>query len=419
MKPLPHDLDAERAVLGSILERPDLFPDVAAALSPEDFYAGEHREVFEAMVEVDGRGEWAEPVGVVAELRRRGSAISALDVAKWAEDVPLPTSALQYAARVRRLASQRALAKRLSSSLDDALSDRSEPGLLAADASLSILEAVGHEVARAVPIGESVGHAIEAVEERGRGGDTGALTGFRGLDDLLGGLGGGQFVIVASRPGVGKSAFLGNIARNVAGSGLGVALFSLEMTTFEVVMRLLCSESGIPFDGIRAGRATIEEWRALTVGAEGLFGLPIHVVDRANVRLPEVRAIARRTPGLGLVVVDYLQLMRPARNRDRREQEVAEISQGLKLLARELDVPVLAACQLNRDPEKRQDKRPQLADLRESGSLEQDADVVILLYRDSSDPAFAEAIVAKHRNGPTDTVKLTFRRDLTRFEPRY
>lgn len=415
MKP-PHDDVAESATLGAVLSDPSRFADVAAIVGPEDFYVSAHREVFEAMVSVDLEEEWPEPVAVVAELRRRGSSVGPLDVAKHAEDVPVPSAATTYATKVARLAAQRRLVSGLARALDDASHDRLDPSAIASRASLDLLDAVGSQVGEAEALAVHVDHAIEVVE---RGFEGGLRTGFVGLDDLLGGLTPGQLILVASRPGVGKSALVAQVARNVAERSVPVALFSLEMSAFEVSMRLLCSEAGVPFDRVRSTRASLEDWRALAAGADALFGLPLMIADRANVRVPEVRSVARRIPNVGLVIVDYLQLLSAAREKGTRQEEVSEISRGLKLLARELSVPVIAVCQLNRDPERRQDKRPQLSDLRESGSLEQDADVVVMLYREPTDPSAAEAIVAKHRNGPTDSVRLTFRRDLTRFEPRF
>ena len=414
---LPHDLDAERATLGAVLSDPSFYVDVAAIVRPEDFYSTDHRAIFEAMAAVDAREEWTEPVSVSAELRRSGSRVTPLDVAAIAADVPMPSAAAAYARAVARIAAQRRLVSRLAEALDEARDDKLDPATIATSTSLDLLDVVGDEIASARQVGPHVDEALEVLEVRPEG--ELVETGFRGLDAVLGGMGRGQFVIVASRPGVGKSAFVAQVARNVAGAGLGVGLFSLEMSTFEVTMRLLCSEAGVPFAALRDRQASFEERAKVTAASEIIHALPIFVMDRATVRLPELRAIARRVPKLGLVVVDYIQLLSTAKRSDRREQEVAEISRGLKLLARELGVPVLAACQLNRDPERRQDKRPQLSDLRESGSLEQDADVVVMLYREATTPTSAEAIVAKHRNGPTDTVRLTFRLDLTRFEPRY
>ena len=251
----------------------------------------------------------------------------------------------------------------------------------------------------------------------------GVPTGFRDVDALLSGLQGGNLIIIAARPGVGKSSLVTNLARNVAvDAGLPVAMFSLEMSKWEIGMRLLCGEARVPWDSIRNKRVGAEDWSRIAQAADSLHDAPLFIVDSGNVTLVDIRAKARRLAarrqGLGLIIVDYLQLMSHTRRVDNRQQEIAEISRGLKMFAKELEIPIIAVSQLNRDPERRQDKRPQLSDLRESGALEQDADVVMFIHRDDSDPAkkgLADLIVAKHRNGPTDTIPLTFLPHLTQF----
>jgi len=248
-------------------------------------------------------------------------------------------------------------------------------------------------------------------------------TGFRDVDTLLSGMQSGNLIVIAARPGVGKSSFVTNVARNVAvDAGLPVAMFSLEMSRWEIGMRLLCGEARVPWDSIRNKRVGAEDWSRIAQAADSLHEAPLFIVDSGNVTLVDIRAKARRLSarraGLGMIIVDYLQLMSHTRRVDNRQQEIAEISRGLKMLAKELEIPVIAVSQLNRDPERRQDKRPQLSDLRESGAIEQDADVVMFIHREDADPAkkgLADLIVAKHRNGPTDTVPLTFLPHLTQF----
>ncbi len=219
-----------------------------------------------------------------------------------------------------------------------------------------------------------------------------------------------------------------NLARNVsvgdpAGPGAPVMMFSLEMSRFEIGMRLLCGEARVPWDRVRSGKVATEEWTRIAEAAEILHDAPLYIVDSGNVTIVDIRAKARRQrssrQGLGLIIVDYLQLMSGHMRSESRQQEIAEISRSLKLLAKELDIPVIAVSQLNRDPERRQDKRPQLSDLRESGAIEQDADIVMFIHReDSDDPSVkgkADIIVAKHRNGPTATIPLTFLPHLTLF----
>src|SRR6185437_9016041 len=263
---------------------------------------------------------------------------------------------------------------------------------------------------------------LESIQNR-ESAYTGLPTGFRDVDQLTSGLQAGNLVVLAARPGVGKSSFATYLARNVAVGGAPAAIFSLEMSRWEIGMRLLCAEAKVPWDRIRNKRVGPEDWSRIVQAAEVLHDAPLTIVDSGNVTLVDIRAKARRMrtrrQGLSLIIVDYLQLMAHHRRVDNRQQEIAEISRGLKLLAKELDIPVIAVSQLNRDPERRQDKRPQLSDLRESGAIEQDADVVMFIHRDDSEQASkgtADLIVAKHRNGPTDTVKLTFLPQLTQFK---
>jgi replicative DNA helicase len=278
--------------------------------------------------------------------------------------------------------------------------------------SADLLDIAAAREAESRPIGSLVNDALTVLE---RNEPDGRPTGFRGVDRLLGGLRPGQLILVASRPSVGKTALAAQVARNVAKQA-PVALFSLEMSAEEIAVRLLCADAEVDFARMRGGQQTTEDWSRLIGAAESLMELPLQVFDRASVKLPDVRALARRVKGLGLIVVDYLQLLRSdARWRGSRQEEVAEMSRGLKLLAKELGVPVVACCQLNRDPERRQDKRPQLSDLRESGSLEQDSDAVLLLHRGADDPSHAEIIVAKQRNGPTGTTRVSFDRAHARF----
>jgi len=423
----PNDRASEDAVVGAILERPNLLPDVAAILRPEDFYFGELREIYEAALAVDSDGLAADPVAVMMELRRNGSNVDPIRVRDlYAGGVstigaPIPELATTYARTVVRLATQRKLRSTLLDALDEIDGDKRDPAQIAADVSAETIAATVDREVTTEPLGDLLSEALEVLEARStKEQDPSSIqTGFLGLDQLLGGMMRGQLVLVAARPGEGKSSLAANVGRNVAGSAGPVAFFSLEMSAFEVAMRMLCTEASVAYSSVRTGRATPLDWQRLLAATERLVGLPLAIDDRPFLRVPEIRAAARRVPGLALVVVDYLQLMgsTAARGANRQEQ-IAEISRSLKLLAKELSVPVLACAQLSREVEKRANRRPTLADLRESGGLEQDADVVILLHPDPSHPSNHDAIVAKHRNGPTGTIRLTFRRDVTRFTDR-
>jgi replicative DNA helicase len=428
----PHNLEAEQSVLGSMMLSGEAIAHVTdLGLHAEDFYKGGHRAIFEGLTNLYARGEPVDAITAVEELRRRGSLDSAggaLYIHHLVETVATPASAGHYA----RIVSEHALLRRLISAGSEIVQgayDVPEDPAGFADLAEGLIYGVArrHEQDEIVSLSALVHESIEDLERlHERTGLVGLATGFRDLDDLLQGLQKGNLVMVAARPGIGKSALVTNIARNVSVSGRPVAMFSLEMSRMEIGMRLLCAEARVPQDKIRKRMVAAEDWGRIVEGAETLDRAPLWIVDSGNVTILDIRSKARklaaRAEGLGLIIVDYLQLMTSHQRVENRQQEIADISRSLKLLAKELDIPVIAVSQLNRDPERRQDKRPQLADLRESGSLEQDSDVVMFVHREEiyspEDPAVrgvADVIVAKHRNGPTATVRMTFRPDLTQF----
>jgi replicative DNA helicase len=343
------------------------------------------------------------------------------------EQVPTPGAAASYA----KIVAQHALLRRLISAaadiIDLAYATPEEPEQVADEAEQRIYQVARHdEKEQVASLRDLVDQAmtdLEKIQNR-ESAFAGVPTGFRDLDALMSGMQPGNLIVVAARPGVGKSSFVTNMARNVAVEHRSpVAMFSLEMSRWEIGMRLLCAEARVPWDSIRNKRVGADDWSRIVQAAEMLHDAPLSIVDSGNVTIVDIRAKARRLSarrqGLGLIIVDYLQLMSHHRRVDNRQQEIAEISRSLKLLAKELEIPVIAVSQLNRDPERRQDKRPQLSDLRESGAIEQDADVVMFIHRDDSDPAkkgLADLIVAKHRNGPTDSLPLTFLPHLTQFK---
>ena len=343
------------------------------------------------------------------------------------ESVPSPASAGYYA----RIVAEHALLRRLIEAASQIMSTAyaiPEDPRTAADQAEALVYAVSRERQQdqVVHLRELVDESMAALEhiQQRDSAFAGVPTGFRDLDELLSGLQKANLIVIAARPGIGKSSFVTNVARNVAvDSGVPVAMFSLEMSRFEIGMRLLCGEARVPWDKVRSGHVATEDWTRIVEAAEELHEAPLYIVDSGNVTIVDIRAKARRlrssSAGLGLIIVDYLQLMSGHLRADNRQQEVAEISRSLKLLAKELDIPVIAVSQLNRNPETRADKRPLLSDLRESGSIEQDSDVVMFIHReDSDDPSVkgrADIIVAKHRNGPTAQVPLTFLPHLTLF----
>jgi replicative DNA helicase len=424
----PHNLEAEESVLGSMMLSAEAIAEVVETVRPGDFYRTANQRIFDALREIYGRGDPVDAITAVEELRRRGTLEEVgghLYIHELVERVPTPAAAPSYA----RIVAEASLLRRLISAAADimeaAYSAPEDPERVADEAEQRIYDVARHDekdqVATLHDLVDEAMTDLERIQNR-ESAFAGVPTGFRDVDTLLSGMQAGNLIVVAARPGVGKSSFVTNLARNVAVDGTGVAMFSLEMSRWEIGMRLLCGEARVPWDSIRNKRVGAEDWSRIAQAADTLHEAPLFIVDSGNVTLVDIRAKARRLaarrPGLGLIIIDYLQLMSHSRRVDNRQQEIAEISRGLKMFAKELAIPIIAVSQLNRDPERRQDKRPQLSDLRESGAIEQDADVVMFIHRDDSDPAkkgLADLIVAKHRNGPTDTIPLTFLPHLTQF----
>jgi replicative DNA helicase len=425
----PHNLEAEESVLGSMMLSAEAIAEVIEHVKADDFYRGANHKIFEALTSIYARGDPVDAITAVEELNRRGildEVGGRLYVHQLVEQVPTPAAAASYARIVREAALLRRLIAAAGDIMEMGYSMPEDPERVADQAEQRIYDVARHnERDQVASIRELVDQAmtdLEQIQNR-ESALAGLATGFTDLDTLLSGLQRGNLIVVAARPGVGKSSFVTNLARNISVEGRApVAMFSLEMSRWEIGMRLLCAEARVPWDSIRNKRVGAEHWANIVQAAESLHDAPLTIVDSGNVTLVDIRAKARRLRaargGLELIIVDYLQLMSHHRRVENRQQEIAEISRGLKLLAKELDIPVIAVSQLNRDPERRQDKRPQLSDLRESGAIEQDSDVVMFIHRDDLDPAkkgLADLIVAKHRNGPTDTVPLTFLPHLTQF----
>jgi len=427
----PHSLEAEVSVLGAAMLSRAAASDAVEFLRVDDFYRNAHRVVFEAVQQLTAAGEPVDTVTVTEWLARHDrldevggpSAVHELTVA-----VPTAANASYYARIVREKSLLRrlidagtAVVKLGYESTDDAeqVVDRAE--------SMIYDVAQSNTTSEYARLGELLNASFEQLEKLAeRGSDvTGLATGFDDFDRLTAGLQPQNLVIVAARPAMGKSSLALGITHFVtARLGIPSILFSLEMSKIEIVNRLLSSEARIDSSRIRTGRLDDADWRKLGDALGALAEAPLFIDDTPSITLMEIRAKCRRLKqkhGLGLVVIDYLQLMQSSRRVESRQQEVAEISRGLKMLAKELDVPVVALSQLSRQPESRTDKRPQLADLRESGSIEQDADMVAFIYRDevydedSPDRGIAELILAKHRNGPTGIVRLAFLDHLTKF----
>jgi replicative DNA helicase len=432
----PHNLDAEQSVLGGILlsDRTLYGLVITEGLKPEDFYREQHGRVYEAMLGLYNEAEPVDPLTVTDRLRNRGQ----LDAVGGEASVAALAAAVPAAGNVRhyaRIVRSNALLRRLLNTTYDiqasVLDHEGDPEQLVEMAEKSILE-VAHDDRQKdfVSADQLLHEALDKLQilSQRKTALTGTPSGFKDLDELTGGFQPGNLIVLAARPSMGKSALVTNIAENAAlDMGKPVALFSLEMSEAELAQRFVASQAKIKGEDLRRGRVEESRWGKILAACQRLAEAPLYVDDSSDVSILDVRAKARRLhqqspDGLGLVIVDYLQLMRADHRVESRVQQVGEMSRGLKILARELEVPVIALSQLSRAVEQRTDKRPQLSDLRESGQIEQDADLVMFIYRDeyynaeeTEDPGVAEIIVAKHRNGGLDTVKLTFRNEYPKF----
>jgi len=429
----PHNLEAEESLLGAmLLSRDGIYAATEARIGVDDFYKPAHGHVFDAMMALYGQGEPVDPVTVAEELRRSGllegmggkSTLLRIQAA-----TPASANAGHYAQIVSELALLRRLIAVAGDIAESAYSDPSDVTETVDRAEAMVFEVAEHRVADSLTLLKSaLDDAVDELEhlvERGSA-ITGVATGYLDLDELLLGLQPSTLNVVAARPGQGKTSFALGAAMNVAlENGRPVLFFSMEMGAKELTKRLLAAEARVPARNLQTGQIADHDWSRLSEAVGRLAEAPFFIDDNPHCTVMEMRAKARRTRArygdLGLVVVDYLQLMSSPRRAESRQVEVSELSRGLKILARELHCPVMALSQLNRQLEYRTDKRPMLADLRESGSIEQDADVVAFIYRDeaynpeSEDRGTAEVIVAKHRNGPTDSVRLAFLDHLAKF----
>jgi replicative DNA helicase len=424
----PQNLDAEASLLGSMMLSTEAISEVISQVEADDFYRSANQEIFRALLAVFARGEPVDAITAVEELKRNGKLEAVgghLYIHDLVGNVTTPASAGHYARIVAELALMRRMITAAADIMQLGYSSPTDPGQAADEAEEMIYRVARRRDSDEVaPMSSLVDEAMNSLERMSDQHAAGVPTGFADLDRITSGLQKQNLIVLAARPGVGKSSLAVNIARNVAVEAeKPVVIFSLEMSKAEIGMRLLCGEARVSWTTIRANRPTADDWTRVVQAAEVLHDAPVYVVDSGNTTIVDIRAAARRMRHklgeLGLVIVDYLQLMASARRVENRQQEIAEISRGLKMLAKDLDIPVMAVSQLNRDPERRTDKRPQLSDLRESGAIEQDADVVMFINRDDSeDPTTkgtADLILAKHRNGPTGTVKLTFLPHLTQF----
>ena len=426
----PHSLEAEKSVLGAILRAAGAVDEVAGALAPEDFYVPAHQIIFRAVAELYQGQQPIDAVTISDVLQRSGDLErigGALFLSDLLDSVPSAANVEYYAEVVIEHASRRAMMRAGTEINQLAASLEIEVNTMLDKAEREVLAVAEQRLGDGLElVGGQFNPVLEKLEELQANGSaiTGVATGLIDLDKKLAGLQKGNLVVIAGRTSMGKSALATSIATHVGLQHGPVALFSLEMSRREVAQRILCSYGKINSLKLKTGQVEEKSWGDLTQAAGDLYKLPLFVDEAAGVSVMEMRAKCRRlqrTHGLELVIVDYLQLMQGKDKPENRQTEIAAISRSLKGLAQEMDLPVIAVSQLNRQLETRTDKRPQLSDLRESGAIEQDADVVILIHRDeryndeSEERGIAQLIIAKHRSGPTGVVKVAFQEDYTKF----
>ncbi|WP_062464932.1 replicative DNA helicase [Demequina soli] len=427
----PQNIEAEQSVLGSMLLSKDAMADVVEAVRSDDFYKPAHEQIFDVCVKLYNAGDPVDALTVSAELQRQGI-LTRVGGAEYLHTlisgVPSAASAGYYARIVREQAILRKLVEagtRITGLGYDGEGAEVDQIVDAASAEIfAVTERRSSEDYQALSeIMERTLEEVDAASSRD-GSMLGVPTGFRELDDLTGGLQAGQMIVIAARPAIGKSTLGLDIARSCAIHHKKAAvIFSLEMSREEIAKRMLSAEAGVKLSKLTKGPMGPNDWERLAQTAASVANAPLYIDDSPNMSLMEIRAKCRRLKqqhDLQLVVLDYLQLMTSGRRVESRQQEVSEFSRALKLLAKEIEVPVIAISQLNRGPEQRGDKKPMLSDMRESGSIEQDADIVILLHREDAydrenRPGEADFIVAKHRAGPTDTIAVAFRKDFAHF----
>jgi len=434
---LPHNLEAERSVLGAILVHNDAFNLAAQVIDSRDFYRDAHRRIFDKMVLLNERHQAIDFVTLKEELSRAGEIDEVggpAYVASLADGVPRATNVEYYARIVKEKSTLRNLIHSANKILTEAYEAEQEPDLLLDEAERAIF-AIAEDRIRAgfVPLRDLVQSSFATIEklQQHKGLVTGVPTGFVDLDEMTSGLQPSDLILVAARPAMGKTSFVLNIGLHVGTStDMTVGLFSLEMSKEQLFMRMLTAEARIDAHRFRSGFLSEKDYGRLSHALGTLAEARVFIDDSASIGVLEMRAKARRLKaehGLHLLIIDYIQLMQGRGRFESRQAELASISRSLKGLAKELNVPIIALSQLSRAPETRSDHRPQLSDLRESGALEQDADIVMFIYRadqyrnDDGQPnqeeqGVAEIIIGKQRNGPTGTAKLAFIKEFTRFE---
>lgn len=434
LKKIPSSIEAEKSVLGGIFLKPDIFGEIIEILKVNDFYKIAHKLIYQAMIDTYNAGIEIDPVVIINKLRKNEKFDENVEEGVLQEiitEVPTAANILEYAKIVR----EKAVLRKLGD-VGTKIVELAYEGYEEVDTILDKAESMIFKVSENVDSKDMVSLKDLIAQEfvrletvyQNKGVATGVSSGFSDFDQMTSGFHPSDLVILAARPAMGKTAFALNLALNAATkSKKGVLLFSLEMSSSQLLQRLLSIEAGVGLQKIRNGFLGTEDWGKLGVACMKLSNAEINIADLPNVNVLEIRAIARRLKAAGkldMIVIDYLQLIKGSSGGkgDNRQQEISEISRSLKGIARELDVPIIALSQLSRATEQRADRRPMLSDLRESGAIEQDADMVIFLYRDdyyneeSEDKGITEVIIGKQRNGPVGTVKLRFFHEYTKFE---
>lgn len=430
----PHNMEAEESIISAVLVDNTTLLDILEILSPDDFYHSAHQIIFTAITELFTMSQPIDLVTLSNRLREKDKLEKiggATYLATLVNTVPMAVNAKYYAKIIHDKACLRRLIEKANLIVQRCFEDRGNVDEIIDFAEGAVFEISENKIKPSFyPLSKIIDKTIDAIEDRQgkKSLITGVKTGFNKLDQLTSGFQKSDLIILAARPSMGKTALALNLARNAAiDANVPTAVFSLEMSKEQLAMRMLCAEARVDSSRLRSGFFTDEDWNHLTDAATLLSGAPIFIDDSADISALEIRAKTRRLKmdnDIGLVIIDYIQLMKTRQSSERRDLEISEMSRSLKNLAKELEVPILALSQLNRKLEERSDKRPQLADLRESGALEQDADVVAFIYRDevynkeetNPNKGTAELILAKQRNGPTGKVFLSFLNQYTRFE---
>lgn len=431
LRKIPSSIEAEKSILGGILLKPDALGDVVEIITPGDFYKAAHKNIYEAMIDAYNNGEVIDPIVLIDKLKKLdkfeesgGNSV----IYEIIEAVPTAANILSYA----RIVKEKAVLRRLGD-VGTKIVEMTYDGYEDVDTILDKAEGMIFKISESkeakdvVGISHILGEEFERLEslQKNKGATIGISSGFKHFDEMTSGFHPSDLVIIAARPSMGKTAFALNLALNAVKNGdNGALIFSLEMSNSQLLQRLLAVEGGLPLQKIRNGFLNDEEWGRLGIASAKLANSKIHIADMPNVTVLEIRAMARRLKAAGkldIILIDYLQLISGSGKNDSRQQEISDISRALKGIARELNVPVIALSQLSRAPEQRADRRPILSDLRESGAIEQDADMVIFLYRDdyyneeSEFKGITEINIGKQRNGPVGTVNLRFFHELTKF----